>query len=129
MTASNFERRPIVLVVEDEPMIADSLTKMLNLNGYDATAAYDAESALEKMLNQAPDLLISDIALPKMNGIDLAIQIKKLVPDCKVMLFTGQYDIDHLLALAHIAKYDFGVLHKPISPADLLKHLANALGT
>jgi DNA-binding NtrC family response regulator len=129
MTAWNFERRPIVLVVEDEPMIADSLAKILNLNGYDATAAYDAESALEKMLNNAPDLLISDIALPKMNGIDLAIQIKKLIPDCKVMLFTGQHDIDHLLALAHIAKYDFGVLHKPISAPDLLKHLAIALGT
>jgi DNA-binding NtrC family response regulator len=112
-----------VLIVDDEPLIADSLAIILTQNGYHAMPCHDAEMALEKLSIMRPDVLITDIVLPKMNGIDLAIKVKKDCPDCKVLLFSGQYEIDHLLALSQISKYDFGVLNKPLSPAMILKHL------
>jgi DNA-binding NtrC family response regulator len=120
--------RIAVLIVDDEPLIADSLAIILTQNGYHAVACHDAEMALKRLSDIRPDVLITDIVLPRMNGIDLAIKIKKGWPDCKVLLFSGQYDIDHLLALSHISKYDFGVLNKPLSPAMLLKHLDIVLG-
>ncbi len=120
--------RIAVLIVDDEPLIADSLAIILTQNGYHALACHDAETALEKLSDIRPEVLITDIVLPKMNGIDLAIKIKKEFPGCKVLLFSGQYEIDHLLALSHISKHDFGVLNKPLSPAMLLRHLDIVLG-
>ena len=80
--------RPAILVVDNESAIADTLAKMLARSGFRATAQYDGESALETALLTPPDLLIANVLLPAMKGVDLARSIKRVYPDCKILLFS-----------------------------------------
>jgi DNA-binding NtrC family response regulator len=119
--------RPVVLVVDDESVIADSLTDILKRSGYAAMSAYDAEAALETALLTPPELLISDVILPGMNGVELAIAMQRIFPDCKVILSSGQTSSARLLANADGAGHRFVFLSKPVHPKVLLEHVAESL--
>ena len=84
------EYRPVVLVVDDEIAIADTLAIILSKNGFAAITAYDGKSALEIARVIPPDLLLSDVAMPEMTGVELAITLHEQIPDCRVLLFSGQ---------------------------------------
>jgi CheY-like chemotaxis protein len=117
--------RPTVLIVDDESIIADTLTEILNQNGYEATAAYDGEEAIETALVKPPHMLITDVMLPGMNGIELATTMRRIFPECKVLLFSGHTQTrDLLLSSANGSGHHFELLSKPVHPADLLKRLA-----
>ena len=73
--------------------------------------------------NIRPDLLISDVVMPQLSGIDLAIRVKEQCPACKVLLFSGQAQTADLLEVARIQGHDFELLAKPIHPADLLARI------
>jgi CheY-like chemotaxis protein len=122
-------RRPVVLVVDDETAIADTLSQILAKSGYVAITAYDAEEALETALLMPPEMLITDVQLPGMSGIELAITVKKVFPDCKILLFSGQASTADLLASASRAGHSFTLVNKPVHPTDLLKRIAEGLGT
>jgi CheY-like chemotaxis protein len=121
------EYRPVVLVVDDESAIADTVTEILSRSGYAAMAAYDGNEALETALVTPPELLITDVVLPGMTGIELAITIKRIFPDCKILLFSGQAATSDLMANARSAGHHFTLLTKPIHPKDLLTHVAASL--
>jgi len=127
ITAQTDEPKPVVLVVDDELVIADTLTAILNTAGIAAIAAYDGRSALEIAQTIPPDLLLSDVVMPGMSGIDLAIAIRQAVPDCKVLLFSGQAATVDLLANARDAGRDFTTLEKPIHPTELLARISECL--
>lgn len=112
--------RPVVLVVDDESTIADTLAEILKLKGYAAMPVYDGESALESALLMPPELLISDVILPGMSGIELAITVRRIFPDCKVLLFSGQASTSDLLASANNQGHHFTLLTKPVHPSELL---------
>jgi len=116
---------PVVLVVDDEEIIADTRVAILASWGYAAMASYDAETALEIARVIPPEILISDVCLAGMNGVDLAIEIRSRVSDCKVILFSGQANSLNLLALARNAGHNFTLLQKPVHPAELLAHLTD----
>jgi DNA-binding response OmpR family regulator len=120
---------PVVLVVDDERVIADTLSTILSKNGFAPLTAYDAKSALELAATIPPDLLISDVAMPGMNGIELAIAIADSVPDCKILLFSGQASTVDLLDRARHAGHHFNLLTKPIHPTDMLKRIRECLKT
>ena len=113
-----------VLVVDDERCIADTLAAILRLSGYEVNALYDGESAWSACRSCAPDLIISDVIMPGMSGIDLAIRVKQHFPQCKVLLFSGMAATADLLEDARRQGHDFEVLAKPVHPADLLAKLA-----
>jgi len=119
--------RPRVLVVDDEAVIADTLAEILSLSGFPAIAAYDGNGALGAALLQPPEMLITDVALPGMNGIELAITVKRVYPDCKILLFSGQAATADLLATARRAGYQFTLLTKPVAPYELLATVARNL--
>jgi len=119
--------RPVVLVVDDESQIADSLTDILKRNGYAAISAYDGEAALETALVMPPELLISDVVLPGMNGIELATTLLRIFPDCKVILLSGQSSTARLLAKAEYDGHRFLLLTKPVHPRELLDRVAQEL--
>jgi DNA-binding response OmpR family regulator len=119
--------KPVVLVVDDEVVIADTLTAILGRNGMTAMTAYDGESALEIMRTIPPDLLLTDVAMPGMSGIDLAIATKQAIPGCKILLFSGQAVTVDLLADARDAGHDFTALEKPIHPTELLARISETL--
>jgi CheY-like chemotaxis protein len=118
---------PVVLVVDDEAIIADTLVVILKNQGYAAGAAYSGEAALEIARVVPPELLISDVVMPGMSGIRLAIAITETVPDCKVLLFSGQAATTDILAEARDSGREFNVLTKPIHPSFLLERASSLL--
>lgn len=113
-----------VFVVDDEQCIADTLVVILRQSGYEATAFYNAKSALEGIEAGCPELVISDVVMPGMSGVDMAVLIKERHPDCKVLLFSGNAAMVDMLASAQRQGHDFELLTKPVHPADLLAKIA-----
>lgn len=114
------------MVVDDETVIADTVSAILSSVGYLVSTEYSAEDALETALISPPDLLLSDVLLPRMNGIDLAIRVSSICPDCKVILFSGHAATSDLMATARADGHHFELLVKPIPPRDLIAHVAQA---
>lgn len=112
-----------VFVVDDEPIIADTLAAILNMSGYDASPFYDGQVVLAACECEVPACLISDVMMPTMNGIDLAIRVKQHMPGCRILLFSGQAATFDMLEEARRAGYDFELLTKPVHPKDLLARL------
>ena len=117
------KKKPKVLVVDDERVIADTLAIILGQHGYDASAAYSGVAAVEFARSSGPDLIISDVFMPDMNGIEAAIQIRKFLPSCKILLFSGQAATADLLENARAQGHEFEILAKPVHPQDLLAKL------
>ena len=109
-----------VFVVDDEMVIATTLTAILKQSGFDAVGFTNPLKALAAADEKSPDLLISDVVMPQLSGIDLAIQLKEKAPACKVLLFSGQASTADLLASARKGGHDFALLSKPVHPTDLL---------
>ena len=109
-----------VLVVDDEKVIADTLAIILNQNGYDASAVYSGKSAVERAQEVVPDLVISDVIMADMNGIEAAIAIRSVLPSTKILLFSGQAATADLLESARAQGHEFEILAKPVHPQDLL---------
>src|ERR1700739_3487967 len=84
------KKSTVVMVVDDEKVIADTLVAILARSGYAAIAAYDGESALERARSTDPQMVITDVCMPGMGGIELAVAIRDTYPDCKILLFSGQ---------------------------------------
>jgi CheY-like chemotaxis protein len=116
-------KKPRVLVVDDEQVIADTLAKILDMNGYDASAVYTGTAAVESARSLQPDLVISDVIMPDMNGIEAAISIRGFLPTCKILLFSGQAATADLLENARAQGHEFEILAKPVHPSDLLAKL------
>ncbi len=109
-----------IFVVDDERVIADTLAIILRNSGYEATAFYDAQSALEQFESLQPELVISDVMMPGMNGVEMAVLIRDRHPACKILLFSGHAATMDVLEEARKQGYDFELLSKPIHPKDLL---------
>ena len=115
--------RQKVLVADDEKVIADTLAIILNQNGFEASAVYTGTAAVERARSVRPDLVISDVIMPDMNGIDAAIKIRNFLPSCKILLFSGQAATADLLETARKQGHEFEILAKPVHPQDLLAKL------
>ncbi len=116
-----------IVVVDDDVCIADSLAIIFCNAGYDAVATYDGQAALERCMERAPDLLLSDVMMPGMDGIELGIVVKKQYPGCKVLLISGTGSAFILLERAERRGFHFEMLEKPMPPAELLEKVAALL--
>ena len=115
--------KPRVLVADDEQVIANTLAIILNQAGFEARAVYSGEKVLESLDTFQPDMLISDVIMTDMNGIDAAITIRGMLPNCKILLFSGQAATADLLDRARVQGHEFEILAKPVHPQDLLARL------
>jgi CheY-like chemotaxis protein len=109
-----------IFVVDDEPVIASSLAAILRMNGFSAKFFTCPLEALVAARSESPDLVISDVAMPSISGIDLAIQMRAQYPNCKILLFSGQAATSDLLENARAQGYAFRLLQKPVHPSDFL---------
>jgi len=116
--------RKCILVIDDEEAIADSLTEILSNGGNDAHACYSGNEAIESARNQCPDMVLSDVIMPKLNGIDTVLVITKICPQTRILLFSGQAGTTDLLENARAQGHNFELLHKPVHPEQLLKRLS-----
>ena len=115
-----------VLVADDERAIAVTLAAILTRSGFETRTVYSGEAAVEMAEHFRPDMLITDVVMRGISGIEAAIQISGLLPACKILLFSGQAETVDLLEQARIRGYDFEILAKPVHPQDLLARLRSA---
>lgn len=119
------QQRPIrkrrVLVVDDEKLLSDTTAAILMRAGFQTMAAYDAFSALEIAASFKPDYLLTDIMMPAMNGVELAIALTKMYPAMRILLFSGQAGIADILEGSRRMGFDFPLLAKPVHPLKLVE--------
>ena len=113
--------QPKVIVVDDQPVIADTLAEILKQNGYDATALHSGEEALNWVSRSQPAIVLSDIRMKKINGIQAAVRIRNLYPNCRIILFSASAIDEREQAAIDEAGFEF--LHRPLHPREVLNQL------
>lgn len=114
------QRSPTVLVVDDEPLIVQGLAAILDREGFTVLTAFDAHSALKLVQKASPELLISDVNMPGIDGIELAMRLVTALPSLKVLLFSG--DSERLKANFKTQEGNhFSLLAKPVPPQQMLE--------
>jgi CheY-like chemotaxis protein len=112
-----------ILVVDDQKLIADSLAEILRNEGFDSVPAYDGWQALEVASRFHPNLLLSDVLMPGMNGMELAITIRKKYPATAILLVSGQAGVSDILQEGYRRGHQFELIAKPIHPQKLIERL------
>ncbi|MBV8629871.1 MAG: response regulator [Silvibacterium sp.] len=115
--------RSKVLVADDERVIADTLAIILNQSGFEATAAYSGEEVLKIANTLQPDILVTDVVMFGMNGIEAGIQVREMLPSCRVILLSGQSIAAQLLDEAREQGHEFEIIAKPLHPNQLIAFL------
>lgn len=111
-----------VLVVDDEVLVADTLSVILRNEGFEARAAYSVEEALGCAIQFNPDLLLCDITMPQRDGIALMEAINRMLPGCRVLALTGYYsNVQRVLEESEMWEHPAAVLTKPCAPKNLLR--------
>jgi len=121
------ELRPVALIVDDEPIITETLAAILNVEGFAVLTAFDGFSALETAFLIPPQILITDLALPGMDGLELGCEVTRAVPDCEVILFSGHASIAELAHRMRSRGCDFATLIKPVHPAEMIGRVRERL--
>jgi DNA-binding NtrC family response regulator len=117
-----------VLIVDDESTIAETLVEILNGEGFEAITASAGDSALASAQTFGPDIVISDVVMPGMSGVELGIELRRILPRCRIILFSGQTATVDLLREARKRGHEFEIVAKPIKPQTLIsmiRHRSN----
>jgi CheY-like chemotaxis protein len=120
-------QRPRILVVDDKQIIALTLSAILEIAGYEVETAFNAKEAVDKAAIFHPNLLLSDITLGAMNGIDAAVQITATLPECKVLFLTGHASMSDILKSPPPEHLVYSLMSKPAHVPDLLNAIAYML--
>lgn len=115
-----------VLVVDDEHLITDTICAILQQNGFEATAAYSGAEALEAARERRPDIVLSDVLMPRMSGVELGIALREEFPDIRLFLFSGQAATSEMIHRAEVDGHRFELFPKPIHPDELIARLRRA---
>lgn len=116
---------PEILIVDDEPRMCDSLKILLGNEGYKTKTAYSGQQALECLVKDHIDLVLLDIVMPDMNGLEVMDLINKQKLDTLVIVITGHASVDSAVGSLRKGAYDY--LRKPFEFDQLLKRVKNAL--
>lgn len=112
-----------ILIVDDEAVIADSLALIFRASGFEARSVYSGERAMELASSFEPDVLISDVVMRGVTGIEVGIYVREHFPACRVLLFSGQAATSDLIQAADTKGYHFDILTKPVHPNVLLDYM------
>jgi CheY-like chemotaxis protein len=115
--------KPTVLVIDDDPTNADTLAMVLNISGFHATAVYSGEHGLKLAQQTTFDHLITDVVMSGMNGIEAAIAIRQVLPNCLILLVSGNNNTAELLDAAAGKGHAFDILAKPVHPTFLVDRM------
>ena len=116
---------PTILVVDDEPSIVQSLSGLLSDEGFEVTSAANGYEALQHIENEAPDLILLDIWMPGIDGIETLKEIKKNNPQIQVIMITGHGTIETAVQATKEGAFDF--IEKPLSIDKVIVAINNAL--
>ncbi len=118
-----------ILIVDDRRLIADTLFEILENAGFEVAVAYDAWQAIEKAGTFRPDQLLSDVFMPGMSGVELAIAVRKMYPSTRILLFSAQAGVSEILEDAEKQGFHFELLAKPLHPVALIERLRDERNT
>lgn len=116
---------PAVLIVDDESTIIDSLEGILSDDGFEVIHAFNGYEALKKIDSHSPDIVLLDIWMPGMDGIDTLKEIKRHHPSLPVVMITGHGSIESAVDATKSGAFDF--LEKPLSIDKVILTINNAL--
>ncbi len=118
-----------VFVVDDEPNLADTISLILQRVGFTVRTFYDGLTALEHAQQDSPDVVFSDVVMPRMDGLTLAAQLRKHFPHCRVLLASGNAGLSNLLSeWRDRIGSEVEILAKPVHPEVIIRKLT-ALAT
>jgi DNA-binding NtrC family response regulator len=114
-----------VLVVDDEVEFASTLAERLQLRGYDAKAVYCAEDTFDVVKGEPPDVMLLDLKMPGMSGIEILMTVRTFAPDIYVILLTGHMDVEKEIEGMSLDKFDY--IMKPVDIKELIKKIEDAV--
>ncbi|SRR5258708_9132834 len=117
--------RPLRVLVVDEKIIADTLVGFLRTHNYDAAAVYSAEDAMSLCRDRSPYAVITEVLLGPMSGVQLAIQLAKKYPNCKVLMTCANSQVCTRLPDSKAFSEHFTLFSKPVNPQKILDFLAS----
>lgn len=111
-----------ILVVDDEHAVADTLCLIFKKRGFDCRVSYTGDSAIANADEFCPELLLCDISMPDMNGLEIVSKVTAKCPQCRVLLLTGHYtNVQSAEAWAMSHPAPSRIMTKPVPPAQLLE--------
>ncbi len=116
---------PSVLIVDDEPSIVQSLSGLLSDEGYKVSTAFNGHDALKVIDSDSPDLVLLDIWMPGLDGIETLKEIKKYNPHVQVIIITGHGTIETAVKATKLGAFD--LVEKPLSIDKIILTINNAL--
>ena len=119
-----------ILVVDDDRLVADTLSLVFAVNGYDAEARYSAAAGIERARSFGPELVLCDVTMSEENGLQLADKLRREMPKTRVLLFTA-YANNAAKVEAHSTRtgHPLRLLSKPCRPEELLRECGALLKT
>ena len=117
-----------ILVVDDEPLVAQTLSMIFRKHGFEVDTAYDAVDALRSAVVGNPDLVLCDIDMPGRDGIALMHDLGRELPACPILVLTGHYaGLARVRSTAASLAQKINILTKPCQPLDLLREAGTML--
>jgi two-component system, NtrC family, response regulator HydG len=108
---------PHILIIDDEPLVRGSLSELLTLSGYNVSTSSSGNEALKTIKDYTVDLIISDLKMPDLDGLQLLRKVKKINPELPVILMTGYGSIDNAVEAMKEGAYDY--VTKPIVDSEI----------
>jgi|KBSMisStandDraft_5_1062788.scaffolds.fasta_scaffold01097_8 CheY-like chemotaxis protein len=115
--------KPGVLIVDDDQVIATTLSMILNRSGFDAVEAFSGPQALELARTSRFDILVTDVMMEPMNGVELAKAFCAMYPGAQIFLISGTTEAAATVLEDFDCEHAFPLLKKPIYPGDLIERL------
>jgi DNA-binding response OmpR family regulator len=117
--------KPNILVVDDEPVARQSLTDILKLEGFAVTSAPNGQAAVEYVRTHSVDVMIVDLRMPGMDGLEVVQVLNQLSPETEVILLTAFGSTETAIQALRLRIHDY--LLKPSSPAQIISSVKKAL--
>ena len=114
-----------ILVIDDEPIVRTSCIRSLSPEGYEVKSASSGKEALELLENEPFNLVLLDLKMPDMDGIEVLKKIKDTWPDTKVVMITGYSTVETAVKTLKLGAFSY--LEKPFTPDTLLEIAREAL--
>jgi len=114
-----------ILIVDDEPVTRKSLTDILRLEGYNVTSAPNGQAAVEYVRTHQVDLMVVDLRMPGMDGLEVVQVVNQLAPDTEVVLLTAYASTETAIQALRLRIHDY--LQKPAPPAQIVSSVKKGL--
>jgi DNA-binding NtrC family response regulator len=115
-----------ILVIDDEDIVRRSCSRTLSPLGYEVTLTESSLDGLRMIDDEEFDLVLTDIKMPDMDGIEVLKQVREKFPGMKVIIMTGYQTVENAVKSVQLGAFDY--IEKPFSPDELISSVSKALG-